>query len=56
MKNDLKNNSHPYIVDYMFCSSCEARMGIVESEYSQTLKKSGVNAYPTVTLPYLGHS
>lgn len=36
---EIESNSHPLIVDFIFCTSCEKRLSIIESEYSSTLKK-----------------
>lgn len=34
---DIENNKHPLVVDYIFCSGCESRLAILESIYSQVL-------------------
>jgi hypothetical protein len=37
--NEINENRHPLIVDNYFCSNCEDRFAIIESEYSKTLEK-----------------
>ena len=34
-----QKKNRPFIVDYLFCSQCEKRLSIIESEYSNSLKK-----------------
>jgi hypothetical protein len=36
---DLDKNVDPFVVDYIFCSSCESRLATIESEYSKTIKQ-----------------
>lgn len=42
---EIENNSHPLIVDYIFCSDCEERLSVIESTYSKTLKKQQEKEY-----------
>jgi hypothetical protein len=38
---EIEKNKHPLIVDNFFCSDCEKRLSVIESEYAKTLKKTG---------------
>ncbi|WP_272152102.1 hypothetical protein [Tenacibaculum aiptasiae] len=42
---EIEENKHPLVVDFMFCSSCETRFSIIESEYAKTLSKSDDKEY-----------
>lgn len=35
--DDIEGNIHPLIVDHFFCSNCESRFAVIESEYSKSL-------------------
>lgn len=36
---DIAKNSHPLIVDYLFCSNCEKRLSRIESLYAESLNR-----------------
>ncbi len=42
---EIENNRHPLIVDYFFCTDCENRLSVIESEYAKTLNKVGEDNY-----------
>lgn len=42
---DIANNKHPLIVDNFFCTDCEDRLAIIESEYSKTISSIGEIEY-----------
>lgn len=42
---EIEKNKHPLIVDNFFCSDCEKRLSVIESEYAKTLNKVGDDNY-----------
>jgi hypothetical protein len=44
----------PLVVDYLFCSTCEKRLSIIESEYSKTLTKYSDKKYNSGVSSELG--
>lgn len=38
-EEELDRNSHPLIVDYIFCTKCENRLSKIESEYAKSIGK-----------------
>lgn len=42
---ETNKNNHPLVVDFFFCSDCEKRLAVIESEYSKTLAKIGEDKY-----------
>jgi len=42
---EIEKNKHPLIVDYFFCSDCEKKLSVIESEYAKTLNKVGESNY-----------
>jgi hypothetical protein len=42
---DIANNHSNLVVDYLFCSDCEKRLSVIESEYSKTLAKKETKTY-----------
>jgi hypothetical protein len=42
---DIASNSHPLIVDLIFCSNCEKRLAKLESVYAESLKKLSNSDY-----------
>lgn len=42
---DIDKNTHPLIVDNIFCCDCEKRFAMIEDEYAKTIKTKGENIY-----------
>jgi hypothetical protein len=40
-----EENKDPHVEDYIFCTSCEKRLGAIESEYAKTLDKHSNTTY-----------
>lgn len=51
---DIENNTHPLVVDNYFCSDCEKRLSLIESEYSKTINKIDSNIYESGVSTILG--
>jgi hypothetical protein len=52
--DDIAKNKHPLIVDYFFCSFCEDRLAIIESEYSKTINNIGEGEYKSGVKTLIG--
>lgn len=52
--DDIEKNNHPLIVDNFFCSSCEKRFAVVESEYAKSIEVTGNGIYETGVSGALG--
>ncbi len=46
-EEDIDRNVHPHVVDNYFCSPCEERLAVIESEYAKTLSSSGEGDFET---------
>ncbi len=53
-EKDLENNLHPLVVDNYFCSRCENRFAVIESEYSKIVSQIGNGEYPSGNKVNLG--
>ena len=42
---DIEKNEHPLIVDNIFCSDCENRFAVIESEYAKTIEITNTENY-----------
>ncbi len=42
---DLRQNIHPLVVDFYFCTNCEIRLSVIESEYAKTMQNVGEGNY-----------
>ena len=42
---EIENNRHPLVVDNVFCTSCEKKLSVIESEYAKTLNKKNTQIY-----------
>lgn len=42
---DIEKNEHLLIVDNMFCSDCENRLAVIESEYAKTIETTNTENY-----------
>lgn len=42
---EIEKNKHPLVVDNFFCTDCEKRLSVIESEYSKTLDTIGDGKY-----------
>lgn len=42
---EIKQNKHPFVIDYIFCIGCENRFGQIEHEYSKTVNKTNTQIY-----------
>ena len=51
---EIQENSHPLIVDNIFCKKCEDNLAKIESEYAKTLKKSDDKIYTSGIISELG--
>jgi len=51
---EIKKNEIPSVVDNIFCSSCEKRLSIIETEYAKTLKKNSDIVYKSGCSSALG--
>lgn len=53
-EKDIENNTHPLVVDNYFCSDCEKRLSLIESEYSKTINKIDSKVYESGVSSILG--
>jgi hypothetical protein len=44
-EEEIAKNHHPLVVDFFFCSECENRISVIESEYAKTLNKKDTTIY-----------
>jgi hypothetical protein len=51
---EIKMNQNPSIVDYFFCSDCEKKFSVIESEYAKTLTKKSSSDYESGVSTDLG--
>lgn len=42
---EISANSHPLVIDHIFCSECERKLGVIEEKYSRTLAKKSHENY-----------
>lgn len=42
---DIEENKHPLVVDNFFCTDCEKRLAIIETEYSKTIETKATSDY-----------
>ena len=52
--DDIEKNSHPLIVDNYYCSECEKRFSLIESEYSLTMSTVNSETYESGVSSLLG--
>jgi len=53
-EGESEENKDPHVEDYIFCTSCEKRLGEIESEYAKTIKKHSVGVYDSGIKSELG--
>ncbi len=53
-EEEIEANSHPLIIDHIFCSQCERKLGVIEEKYSQTLNLKSNNNYSSGVQSALG--
>lgn len=51
---DIAKNRHPLVVDNYFCTDCENRFSLIESEYSKTINKIESKIYESGVSSILG--
>jgi len=42
---DIEENNHPLVVDNFFCSDCEKRFAVIETEYAKTIETKETGEY-----------
>lgn len=50
-EEDIEQNKHPFILDNIFCSACEKRLSVLESEYAKSLEVHDDSSYSSEVNP-----